>query len=108
MCNDLPKLAGNDGGIWRRIEVVKYIAKFTDNPQPSPANPHQFLADEQLSSKLDEWKLLFMIMLMDKYLVYNEKGTQPPVEVTKEKKCIVLPMILFKTGYQMIWNHVMR
>ena len=56
MCNDLPKLAGNDGGIWRRIEVVKYIAKFTDNPQPSPANPHQFLADEQLSSKLDEWK----------------------------------------------------
>ena len=86
MCNDLPKLAGNDGGIWRRIEVVKYIAKFTDNPQPSPANPHQFLADEQLSSKLDEWKLLFMIMLMDKYLVYNEKGTQPPVEVTKETK----------------------
>ena len=30
MCNDLPKLGGNDGGIWRRIEVVEYISKFTD------------------------------------------------------------------------------
>ena len=45
MCNDLPKLSGNDGGIWRRLEVVQYISKFTDDPKPSPANPYQYLAD---------------------------------------------------------------
>ena len=25
MCNDLPQLGGNDGGIWRRIEVVNIL-----------------------------------------------------------------------------------
>ena len=34
MCNELPKLAGNDGGVNRRIEVVDFISKFTDNPRP--------------------------------------------------------------------------
>jgi|MDTC01.3.fsa_nt_gb P4 family phage/plasmid primase-like protien len=86
MCNDLPKLAGNDGGIWRRIEVVKYIAKFTDNPKPCPAAPHQYLADEQLSSKLKEWNLLFMIKLLSKYRDYDKEGTNPPPAVKDETK----------------------
>ena len=81
MCNDLPKLAGNDGGIWRRIEVVNYIAKFSDNPRPCEADPYQYLADEKLSSKLEEWRLLFMIKLLEKYTVYCKEGTNPPKEV---------------------------
>lgn len=81
MCNDLPKLAGNDGGIWRRIEVVNYIAKFSDNPRPCEADPYQYLADEKLSSKLEEWKLLFMIKLLEKYTIYCVEGTNPPKEV---------------------------
>ena len=48
MCNDLPKLAGNDGGIWRRIEVVNYIAKFSDNPRPCETDLIN-LADEKLN-----------------------------------------------------------
>ena len=46
-------LGGNDGGIWRRIEVVEYISKFTDDPRPSPANPYQYKADEQLTKNLN-------------------------------------------------------
>ena len=86
MCNELPTLAGNDGGTWRRIEVVKYISKFTDNPRPSPADPHQYVADEQLSVKLEEWKMLFMITLLKKFQVYSKKGTNPPKEVKDETK----------------------
>jgi P4 family phage/plasmid primase-like protien len=86
MCNELPKLAGNDGGIWRRIEVVKYISKFTDNPKPCPAEPHQYLADSQLSTKLEQWKLLFMVLLLEKYIVYDKEGTQPPKEVREMTK----------------------
>ena len=67
MCNDLPKLSGNDGGIWRRLEVVQYISKFTDDPKPSPANPYQYLADEKLEKKLETWKLFFMIKLLQTY-----------------------------------------
>ena len=91
MCNDLPKLAGNDGGIWRRIEVVKYLAKFTDKPKPSPAEPYQYLADTQLSEKLEQWKILFMIRLLEKYIQYDKPleeggGTLPPEEVKEMTK----------------------
>jgi len=97
MCNELPTLAGNDGGTWRRIEVVKYISKFTDNPRPSPADPHQYVADEQLSVKLEEWKLLFMITLLKKFQVYSKEGTNPPKEVKDETK-------MYKTKNDIIAN----
>ena len=71
MCNELPKLGGNDGGIWRRIEVVEYISKFTDEPRPSPADPYQYKADEQLSKKLELWNTLFVIKLLDKSVSYT-------------------------------------
>ena len=86
MCNELPKLGGNDGGIWRRIEVVEYISKFTDDPRPSPANPHQYKADEQLTKKLELWNVLFVIKLLDKYRKYNLEGTCPPKEIKDKTK----------------------
>ncbi len=86
MCNELPKLGGNDGGIWRRIEVVEYISKFTDDPRPSPANPYQYKADEQLTKKLEQWNVLFMIKLLDKYRKYDKEGTKPPKEVKDQTK----------------------
>ena len=51
-CNDLPKLGGNDGGVWRRVEVVKYISKFMDNPRPCEADPHQYQIDDGIYRKL--------------------------------------------------------
>ena len=60
MCNDLPQLGGNDGGIWRRIEVVKYLAKFTDfNVRSVNHERHQYLADViNLPLELEQWKLV--------------------------------------------------
>jgi P4 family phage/plasmid primase-like protien len=86
MCNELPKLGGNDGGIWRRIEVVEYISKFTDEPRPSKANPYQYKADEQLTKKLEQWNVLFMIMLLEKYRMYDKEGTKPPKEVKDQTR----------------------
>ena len=80
-CNDLPKLGGNDGGVWRRVEVVKYISKFMENPKPCKADPHQYQIDESISQKIEDWKMIFMIMLLEKYPVYNVEGTNPPPEV---------------------------
>jgi len=81
MCNDLPKLHNQDGGTWRRIEVVPFISRFTDNPQPTPDDPNQFIADIDLSQKLDKWKLCFILTLLSKYQGYLENGTNPPYEV---------------------------
>jgi len=89
MCNDLPKLQNQDGGTWRRIEVVDFISKFTDNPIKTDDDPNQFVADINLSAKLESWKLLFMITLLSNYKEYSEiiqetgkpRGTNPPSEV---------------------------
>ena len=86
MCNDLPQLGGNDGGIWRRIEVVKYLAQFTDNIKSVNHERYQYLADNQLTSKLEQWKLVFMIKLFQKYVEYDKEGTCPPEEVKEETK----------------------
>ena len=99
MCNDLPKLSGNDGGIWRRLEVVQYISKFTDDPKPSPANPYQYLADEQLEKKLETWKLFFMIKLLQTYKLYDKEGTKPPPEVKNQTKA-------YRTANDIIANWV--
>ena len=99
MCNDLPQLGGNDGGIWRRIEVVKYLAKFTDNVRSVNHERHQYLADNQLTAKLEQWKLVFIVKLLQKYVVYDKEGTCPPQEVKDETK-------QYKTSNDLIANWV--
>jgi len=89
MCNELPKLAGNDGGVHRRIEVVDFISKFTDNPRPSANNPHQYKADLELGTKLKKWNILFMIKLLDYYKLYNKEGTKAPSSVTEATKVYI-------------------
>ena len=89
MCNDLPKLAGNDGGVHRRIEVVDFISKFTDNPKPTLHNPHQYIADTQLGNKLKQWNTLFMIKLLDYYKMYDMEGTKAPASVTEATKVYI-------------------
>ena len=99
MCNDLPQLGGNDGGIWRRIEVVKYLAKFTDNERSVNHERYQYLADNQLTAKLEQWKLVFIIKLLQKYIDYDKEGTCPPEEVKDETK-------QYKTSNDVIANWV--
>jgi P4 family phage/plasmid primase-like protien len=89
MCNELPKLAGNDGGVHRRIEVVDFISKFTDNPRPSTNNPHQYKADLELGTKLKKWNILFMIKLLDYYIKYDKEGTKAPPSVTEATKVYI-------------------
>ena len=89
MCNDLPKLAGNDGGVHRRIEVVDFISKFIENPKPTMHNPNQYIADTQLGNKLKQWNILFMIKLLDYYKVYDEEGTKAPSSVTEATKVYI-------------------
>jgi len=89
MCNELPKLAGNDGGVHRRIEVVDFISKFTDCPSPSVNNPHQYKADLELGTKLKKWNILFMIKLLDYYKLYDKEGTNAPSSVTEATKVYI-------------------
>ena len=91
MCNDLPKLQNQDGGTWRRIEVVQFPSRFGDGLQATEEDPNQFEADLNLSAKLETWKLLFILKLLSHYKIYSEidpatnkpRGTDPPDEVKR-------------------------
>ena len=61
-CNDKPILPPDDGGIWRRVVVIDFIARFVDNPDPD--NPYEFVRDYQLSDKFAYWKQAFMYILI--------------------------------------------
>lgn len=78
-CNHLPNVPANDNGTWRRIRVIEFTSKFTDNPDPE--NPLEFEMDTELSSKFPCWKETFMALLIMYYKKYTEIGLEEPDEV---------------------------
>jgi P4 family phage/plasmid primase-like protien len=89
LCNDIPEVPAHDTGISRRLEIVEFKSKFTDNPKEK----NEFAIDKSLSDKLGLWKELFMAYLLDIYYEkYKKSGIKVPSEVTKytiefQKKC---------------------
>lgn len=71
--NYLPEIEGNDHGIWRRVRVVNFKSRFTDNPVDNDADaPYQFLIDRTISKRMDTWKEVFASMLIDR--AFQNKG----------------------------------
>jgi P4 family phage/plasmid primase-like protien len=84
-CNHLPNIPSDDGGTWRRLRVIEYSSKFTDNPNPN--NNKEFKIDTELSLKFEDWKESFMSILIHYYKKYLDEGIYEPEEVlacTKE------------------------
>ena len=70
--NTLFEIKSNDDGTWRRIRVVEFLSKFTENPeQDDPDEPYQFKVDKKLESKFDSWKTVMASMLVSKALKTN-------------------------------------
>jgi P4 family phage/plasmid primase-like protien len=70
MCaNVFMEIKSQDYGTWRRIRVVKFMAKFDDNPvDDDPCCPFQF-KKEEMSDKFIVWKEIFMAMLVNRAVV---------------------------------------
>ena len=50
------RLKSNDDGTWRRIRVVEFLSKFTENPvDDDPDQPYQFKVDKKLEDKFTKW-----------------------------------------------------
>ena len=96
-CNDPPELPKGDGGVWRRVKMVNFPAKFksvdeltTDDGHwnadktiwtPKDAMKPVFPADESIDQKFKEWKDVFLWMLLEQYKVYKKDGLPIPPEV---------------------------
>ena len=58
--NTLFEIKSNDDGTWRRIRVVEFLSKFTENPESDdPDQPYQFKVDKKLEDKFDKWKTCY-------------------------------------------------
>lgn len=81
--NTLFEIKSQDDGTWRRLRLVDFAAKFTENPNTidNPKNnirfpidnyPHQFQIDPNLDSKFKNWAPVFMKMLIE--ITMKNKG----------------------------------
>lgn len=83
-CNDLPKLPGDDGGVWRRVRVVHFGSRFVDVPDGSK---NQFKKDESLKDKFDMFAEPFMWIVVQYYKNhYKKHGLVEPEEVKQATK----------------------
>lgn len=87
-CNELLEIDASDGGTWRRIRVIKFISKFTDNPKKGL---YEYEIDSNMDEKLDKWKSYFMGILLHYYKKCKEnnfkiKEPKEVLEATKKYK----------------------
>lgn len=73
MANHFLAINSRDHGTWRRVRVIPFVSLFTDNPvQNDPHKPHQFKKVDNLDDKFDQWKGIFMSMLVE--IAFQTKG----------------------------------
>ena len=78
--NTLPDITSMDDGTWRRIRVVEFRSKFTNNPFNDPQfpiddYPHQFKIDTKIDEKFNEWAPIMLSILVDKAYIHQGKVT---------------------------------
>ena len=62
--NQLPDVPSTDDGTWRRIRVIEFISKFTNNPTKS----NEFIIDTNLKQKIEQWAPTFASYLIHLYM----------------------------------------
>lgn len=67
LCNDIPNFDKNDDAIWSRCRCVEFPIKFVENP----IGEKQKQINYELKNKLPNWKMDFMLILIDKYRSYK-------------------------------------
>lgn len=80
-CNELPEVPSDDGGTWRRIRVVDFSSKFTEDPDPN--NPKEFMMDTELGEKFDRWADTFMSMIIENHKTTDLRNIKEPMEVRR-------------------------
>ncbi len=83
-CNILMGVKANDHGTWRRIRVVPFKALFTETPvDDDPEKPYQYMLDKNIEERFDNWKEVFMAMLVD--IVFKTDGVVNDCNIVMSK-----------------------
>lgn len=86
-CNKIPAI-DIDGGTSRRLKITEFTSRFVENPSDSHVNQgiYEYKIDKDLKSKLDNFKCVFICILIDYYKLYRQQGLTPPHDVLKVTK----------------------
>jgi phage/plasmid-associated DNA primase len=72
-----------DDGTWRRLKVVPFKSKFTENPvTDDPESPYQYKVDLHLMDRYDAWSETMLAMLVE--LAYDNQGKTLDCDIVLE------------------------
>jgi P4 family phage/plasmid primase-like protien len=78
--NNTPIIKATDEGTWRRIRKVPFLSLFTERPMSGdPFHPYQFKVQDKFDQKIEQWKEVFLAMLIEK--AYETGGKVQPCEI---------------------------
>ena len=78
--NNTPIIKATDEGTWRRIRMVPFLSLFTERPvSGDPFHPYQFKVQDRFDEKIEQWKEVFLAMLIEKAM--ETKGKVKPCEI---------------------------
>jgi phage/plasmid-associated DNA primase len=88
MCtNKIPMMSDLDGGVLRRLKITEFVSRFVEEPNMNnEIGIYEFKIDKDLKSKLDNFKSVFMCILLDYYKIYRKEGLRPPLQVLQVTK----------------------
>lgn len=75
-CNTIPKLSSMDGGIKRRMVVIKFPFQFVETPTESHHRPINMNLKDKIC-KSEEWRDEFVLMLHDYYKTIGDSIEKP-------------------------------
>lgn len=79
MCNKKPRLSENDGGIKRRLKIIKFPNHFVEHPQLE----NERKMDDDILSKLTTCTREFFELLVQYYQDFLTNGLQEPSDVNE-------------------------
>ena len=79
--NHLPALPPDDQGTWRRVRLIRFIARFVDDPDPT--NPYEHPKDPLLADKFKLWREGLLFLLFKWHLEFRNNNCKliEPAEV---------------------------
>jgi P4 family phage/plasmid primase-like protien len=86
-CNKIPTI-DLDGGVIRRLKITEFSSRFVEEPNEDNIKHgiNEFKIDKDLKAKLDNYKSVFMCILLDYYKLYRYEGLIPPIPVLNVTK----------------------
>lgn len=84
-CNNLPHIPSTDRGTWRRLRVTPYESEFVES---NPVGPKQFVGDEELKEKFEDWIQPLVWLLLNKYYPIFKEGLNGKRYKIKEPKLV--------------------